>query len=75
VKSSPPSKSKYVGKKLSDINFRHFYVTLIAAIRRSNNAFHFNPDRESWVIEENDALVIIGHHSDIGELAHEIFKV
>jgi voltage-gated potassium channel len=59
--------SPFVGKALRETRFRSDLDVIIIAIKRIGGDMIFNPSAET-VIEENDALVALGSHSNLEAL-------
>ncbi len=64
---------KWVGKTLSDLNFRQSYHVNIIAIKKSNGDININPSATD-AIEENDSMIVVGLNEDIRKLVDYITR-
>jgi voltage-gated potassium channel len=56
--------SKIKNLRIKDINFKEFKLILFGIEKKINHNFIFNPPRDT-VIEEEDVLLVFGHHKSI----------
>ena len=68
-------KSTFIGKKLENIHFETFNLTLIGIVQTSNNRkFKFNPKRDQYILQEEDILIIIGHKELVQKFKIELIS-
>jgi voltage-gated potassium channel len=68
-------KSNYIGFKLEEVNLDKFHLTLIGIIKtKSLNEFIFNPKKDTYIIEEKDIFIIIGHQESINEFKIDLLS-
>lgn len=64
-----------IGKKIHDIEFEEYNLTLVAIISsENNNEFIFNPTATSYVVQEKDIFVIIGYRQSLIQLKKDFLK-
>ena len=56
--------SKIKNLKIEDVNFKEFRLILFGIEKKVNHQFIFNPPKDT-VIEEEDVLLVFGHHKSI----------
>lgn len=67
--------SNYIGRKLQDIDFMDFNLTLIGIVGVNDRKdFKFNPKPDQYIIQAKDIFIIIGYKDSIAQLKVELLS-
>jgi len=67
--------STYIGCKLSDIDFQKHNLTFIGVLQsKLDHQFYFNPPKDSYILEVNDILIVIGFDVAIKKLKIDLLE-
>ena len=67
--------SNYVGRKLQDIDFSIYNLTLIGVVdAKDRKHFKFNPKQDQYIIQAKDIFILIGYKDSIMQLKVELLS-
>mgnify|MGYP005989287699 CR=1 FL=1 len=69
------NKSNFIGYNIQDINLENLNLTLIGIIKAQNrDEFIFNPNKQTYKIQEKDIFIIIGNKESIIQLRIDLIS-
>lgn len=58
--------SNFIGKSLDAIDFKNFNITFMGVVsNKENQKFIFNPDKQNYIIEAKDCLIVVAHELSV----------